>query len=133
MGNPVEHSLSCVKRWKGKVDDYIKIHEKMDISKMYFSDNRHRTLTHTFFWVNEVMIPIFGSYITNSDDKKISVKDICEFHILEDFRGKFIPNVSDFLQELEFKDWMQNGKELCPSAKKLYKEKDTNYNKTIID
>lgn len=126
MANAIVHSQSSVKKFGGELDDYLAIHEKMDCSKAYLSDNRHRALTHTMFWVKEVMIPIYGSYIevTNKDGKlvKVSVKDICEQHILEDYRMKYIPTVQDFLQEMDFKDWMQNGKGVCPSAKKLYPE-----------
>lgn len=61
------------------------------------------------FFIFEVMIPLFGEYIKNSDDKTVSVKDICEYHILEDYGKKFIPNVSDFLNEMTPKSWMANG------------------------
>ncbi len=123
MANPVIHSESSVKRFGGNINDYIVIHEKMDCPKAWISDNRHRVLTHTMFWIKEVMLPIFGSYIINSDNKKVSVKDICEYHILEDYKMKFIPTPQDFLQEMEIKDWMQNGNGICPSAEKLYTKK----------
>jgi len=125
MANPIIHAQSSVNKFGGTIDDYIPIHEKMDCSKAYLSDNRHRALTHTMFWVREVMIPIFGSYIVvKKGDKEvtISVKDICEQHILEDFRMKFIPTVQDYLQEMEFKTWMQNGKGIPNSAARLYPE-----------
>lgn len=125
MANPVIHSESSMKRFKGTTDDdfkqFLTIHEKMDCSKAWISDNRHRVLTHTMFWIKEVMIPIFGSYITLSDGRKISVKDICEQHILEDYKMKFIPTPQDFIQNMKFEDWMQNGiKGIAPSARELY-------------
>jgi len=122
MANPIIHAESSVKQWGGKIEDYLPLHEKMDCSKSWISDNRHRVLTHTMFWIKEVMIPIFGSYITIENDKKVSVKDICERHILEDFKMKFIPTPQDFIQEMDFKPWMQNGNGVCPSAAKLYKD-----------
>ena len=70
------------------------------------------------------MIPIFGSFIINSDKKEVSVKDICEQHILEDFGMKFIPTPQDYIQEMEFKTWMQNGIGVPDSCKKLYKDKE---------
>ena len=121
MANPIIHSESSVKRWGGKVEDYLPLHEKMDCSKAWISDNRHRVLTHTMFWIKEVMVPLFGSYIILEDGSKVSVKDICERHILEDYKMKFIPTPQDFIQEMEFKKWMQNGNGVCPSAQKLYK------------
>lgn len=103
------------------MDDYLAIHKKMDCSKAHFPDNRHRALTHTLFWVYEVMIPLFGETITNSSGRTCSVKDICELHILEDFRMKFIPTVSDWLQEVDMQNWMQNGfKEVPSSAKRIF-------------
>jgi len=68
------------------------------------------------------MIPIFGDYITLENGKIVSVKDICEMHILEDYRMKFIPTPQDFIQEMEMKKWMENGDGVCPSASKLYPE-----------
>ncbi len=118
MANPLIHSKSSVRLWGGKVEDYLPLHNKMDISKKYFSDNRHRALTHNMFFIFEVMIPLFGEYIDNSDGKTVSVKDICEYHILEDYGKKFIPNVSDFLQEMEIKSWMANGLGEKPSSQK---------------
>jgi len=134
MANPVIHSESSVKRWGGVIEDYLNIHNKMDCSKGVIADNRHRVLTHTMFWVKEVMEPIFGLFITNSDGKKVSVKDICEQHILEDYKMKFIPTPQDFIENMEFKEWMQNGKGQVPnSCKLLYKEKNRNNNHKIID
>ena len=121
MSNPIIHAESSAKNFGGDMNDYINIHEKMDCSKAWMPDNRHRVLTHTMFWIKEVMIPIYGSYITNSDGKKISVKDICERHILEDYKMKFIPTPQDFIQEMNVKDWMKNGNGITPSAQKLYK------------
>ena len=95
----------------------------MDCSKAYVSDNRHRALTHTNFWIHEVMIPIFGYTITNSVGRVVSVKDICEEHVLEDFGMRFIPTAQDYLENMEFQDWMQNGIKGVPSSfKKLEKK-----------
>ena len=49
-----------------------------------------------------------GVHILNSENKKIHVRDIAEQHILEDFRGKFIPTVSDYLSNMTLKPWMDN-------------------------
>ena len=134
--NPIVHAESSMKKFKGATDDdfkqFVTIHEKMDCSKAWIPDNRHRVLTHTMFWVKEVMIPIFSSYITLSDGSKISVKDICEQHILEDYRMKFIPTPQDFIENMEYKQWMQNGKGTPPSANKLFPELG-DFKTTMID
>lgn len=128
MANPIIHSESSVKVFGGCIEDYLQIHNKMDCSKAYMPDNRHRALTHTMFWIKEVMEPIYGLFIVNSDGKKVSVKDICERHILEDYRMKFIPTPQDFIENMEFKDWMQNGRSVPPnSCRLLYKTKKENH------
>jgi hypothetical protein len=133
MSAPHIHALSSAKRYGGEPNDYMTIHAKMDCSKGYFPDNRHRALTHTMFWVQEVMIPIFGHTIVNSSGKTVSVKDICEQHILEDYRQKFIPTPQDFIQHMEMKEWMQNGRSVPESASLLYKTKQTNYSQNTFD
>lgn len=134
MSAPHIHALSSAKKFGGTMNDYMSIHVKMDCSKAYISDNRHRVLTHTMFWVREVMIPLFGEVITNSDGKLVSVKDVCEQHILEDYRQKFIPTPQDFIENMEFKDWMQNARTGLPSSVKLlYKNKDENHEHKLLD
>lgn len=127
---PMYHAISSAKKWGGDYNDYIEIHAKMDCSKAYLSDNRHRALTHHMFWVLEVMVPMYGHVIINSANKKVSVKDICERHILEDYKTKFIPTAQDFLENIEWKSWMDNGVRSFPnSCKKLFnknKENDKN-------
>lgn len=116
MANAYIHAKNSVRKFGGQLEDYLEIHVKMDCSKAYISSNLHRTLTHNSFWIHEVMIPIYGYTITNSDGKQISVKDICEQHILEDFGMRFIPTAQDYLENMEFKDWMQNGLSDVPSS-----------------
>ncbi len=58
MANAYIHSVSSVKKFGGVVEDYLHLHQKMDCSKAYIADNRHRTLTHNMVWVMEIMIPI---------------------------------------------------------------------------
>ena len=121
--NPVIHSENSVKKWGGCVEDYLPIHEYLDQSKNVCADNRHRALTHTHFFINTALLPKFGSYIkiqtSNNKFKKVSVKDIAEKHIFEDFG--FIPTPMDFLGEMEIKPWMNRAKKgikLPPSLNK---------------
>jgi hypothetical protein len=134
MANAHVHSVSSARKFGGVPEDYINIHMKMDCSKAYVADNRHRALTHTNFWIHEVMIPIFGYTIKNSNGKEVCVKDVCEQHILEDFAMKFIPTAQDYLENMEFKDWMQNGIKDYPSSfKKLVEKKNITYKNLTRD
>jgi hypothetical protein len=117
MAEPLVHSLSSARQFGGKPEDYMAIHEKMDCSKKYCGDNRHRALTHSHFWIFEVMEPIFGKTITNSDGKIVSIYRICEQHINEDFKFKFFPNVMDYLSEMNLTPWMNNAMGPAPRTK----------------
>jgi hypothetical protein len=118
MANPYIHSVSSAKKWGGLFTDYLDIHKKMDCSKAYLSSNLHRTLTHHPFWIHEVMIPLFGDIIKNSDDRIVSVKDICEQHIKEDFANKYIPTVQDYFEDVKIKQWLNNGLGESPQSVK---------------
>ena len=50
-----------------------------------------------------------GVHLKNSDGKKVHVRDIAEQHILEDFRMRFIPSLSDYVNNMQLKGWMNNG------------------------
>lgn len=53
-----------------------------------------------------------------SKTRDVSVRDICEQHILEDFGGKYIPTVSDYLSGMEFQPWMNNGIKGMPESQR---------------
>lgn len=97
------------------MEDYLDIHLLLDSSKMAFADNRHRALTHNSWFINHILPKIFGDTITNSEGKKISVIDIGEQHILEDFSHEFIPTAQDYLTQMDKAHWM-NGQGLPPST-----------------
>lgn len=126
MSKPYIHAQSSAKKFGGNPEDYLEIHAFMDCSKGAISDNRHRALTHTSWFIMYILPRIFGETFKISTGKVISTRDIAEQHILEDFGGKFIPTVQDYFQEMEFKPWMQNGKDYPPSfqkAKSLHTKK----------
>jgi hypothetical protein len=124
MAKPWIHAQSSAKKYGGKPEDYIEIHNLMDSSKGTMADSRHRTLTHNAWFVGTILEKIFGVTLKNSDDMIVSVRDIGEQHVLEDFRMRFIPSAQDFLQEMEVKEWMVAGRgEPPPSAKRLVKKR----------
>lgn len=109
MANPMIHSKSSVKRWGGKEEDYLPIHELLDSCKVCMNDNRGRTLTHNTWFIYHILPKIFGYNITNSDGRKVDVVDIGMLHVLEDFRFKFIPTPESYLKHMELQGWMNNG------------------------
>jgi len=100
--NATIHAELSVKRRGGIIEDYYNLHDFMDCSKEVEATNKHRFLTHTMFFVKEVMIPIFGNTIHIKGGKPVNMKDMLEQdHIVADYGGKFIPTLTDFADEIE--------------------------------
>ncbi len=116
MSKPYVHSVSSARRFGGVPEDYLDIHNLMDSSKSAIADNRHRILTHTSWFLSTILEKVFGVVITNSDGRKVSVRDIGEQHILEDYGGRFIPTPQDFIENMNFDEWMNNGKGVPPPS-----------------
>ena len=76
MANPLIHSKSSVKRWGGKVEDYLPIHELIDSPKMTMNNNSARLMTHNTWFAYHIVPKIFGYNITNSDGRSVDVVDI---------------------------------------------------------
>lgn len=119
MSKPYIHAVTSVKKFGGEVEDYLEIHEFMDSSKSVIADNRHRALTHNSWFIGTVIPRVFGEVMKRkSDGVSISSRDIAEQHVLEDYRMKFIPSASDFLNCIQFEPWMQNGEQGSPPSYK---------------
>ena len=108
--NALMHSKISCQRLKGCIDDYYPIHDFMDSTKELCSDARHRIL-HTHWGIKQIVLPIFGHTIVNSDGKEVNVKDMCERdHILVDYAYRFIPTLNDFvcaIQEVDLPGFEQ--------------------------
>ncbi|MHA2135830.1 MAG: DUF6915 family protein [Candidatus Thorarchaeota archaeon] len=103
MAKPYIHSLNSVKKWGGVPEDYLPIHDMMDSSKAHIADMRHRMVFHSSFGIF-IMEEMFGTFIVNSDDKKVQVRDIAEQHVLEDLG--YIPTLQDYVAKLPIEPWM---------------------------
>lgn len=67
--------------------------------------------------VKELIVPIFGHTIINSDNKEVDVKDMCERdHLLVDFGSKFIPTLSDFVNAID----IDTSKEIEQNIERLH-------------
>ncbi len=159
MSKPIIHARSSAKKFGGVPEDYLPIHDLMDSSKAVFPDNRHRALTHNswfFFVVEKVFgheIRLTCTFCLSPDirsshqkdhyarcDKcgdstyrgKASVRDVCEQHVLEDFGGKYIPTPGDYLEGMEFKEWMNNGISGAPTSHRLLQKQTTVTKKRAI-
>jgi hypothetical protein len=129
MGTALMHAESSAKRFGGTPNDYLEIHKFLDSSGSAFGDKRHRAVTHNSWFIHSVLPRVFGDSIVNSDGKSVYVIAIAKEHILEDFAGKFIPTLDDWLSNLEWQKWMDNGAEWPPNQKKTQEKVEIDYDK----
>lgn len=100
---PYIHAKNSVRRYGGQIEDYIEIHDFFDSTKAAWADVRHRAILHSTFGIYLVE-KVFGTTITNSEGKTISVRDIGEDHVVEDCGH--IPTIEKWLKNLPTEDWM---------------------------
>lgn len=101
---PYVHAKNSVKRYGGSVNDYMPIHDWFDSTKAAYADFGHRAILHNTFGIF-LAEQLFGTTITNSEGKVISVRDIAEDHVKEDTGGR-IPTIQDWLKDLKPEPWM---------------------------
>lgn len=100
---PLIHAKLSVKKYGGVVEDYLPIHNFLDSSKAHVPDMRHRALLHNSFGIY-IAESLYGVYITNSDGRDVSVRDIGEEHVIQDM-GR-IPTVQDYLTGMPMYHWL---------------------------
>lgn len=122
MSKPYIHATSSARRWGGVPEDYLPIHDFMDSSKGTIADDRHRALTHNAWFLSTVLERVFGHNIITSTGRKVSVRDIGEQHVLEDFGGRFIPSAQDYLEGIPHQPWMRNGRDGVPPSFRAFVE-----------
>ena len=105
MATPKKHADNSAKKYGGKAEDYLDIHQFMDSSKSSFSDARHRAITHNIWFCVHVIPKVFGEERTNSKGKKYSTKDIAEEHCYEDLGT--VPTIQDYLENMTLEKWMK--------------------------
>jgi hypothetical protein len=100
---PLIHAKISAKKYGGRADDYLEVHNFFDTSKASLPDVRHRAILHSSFGIF-VAEKVFGTYLTNSEGKDVSVRDLCEEHVIQDLG--FIPTVEKWFEELPIRPWM---------------------------
>lgn len=100
---PWIHSKSSAKKYGGKPEDYLDIHQFMDSSKAALADVRHRALLHSSFGCF-IAEQLFGVIRKNSAGKEYSPRDVAEDHCIEDLG--FIPSVEKWLGNMKIEQWM---------------------------
>lgn len=100
---PHLHAKVSVKKWGGKMEDYLHIHDFLDETKAHHADMRHRAMLHNS-WGVYLCERLFGHLLTNSDGRVVSTRDVAEQHIIDDM-GR-IPSVTEYLNGMPFYTWL---------------------------
>ncbi len=103
MAHPLRHAERSARKFGGRAEDYLPIHNWFDESKAFFPDFRHRALRHHaegIFLAEQ----LFGVAIVNTDGKQVPVRYVGEQHVREDL-GR-IPTAQDWLLEIRPRRWM---------------------------
>lgn len=107
MAHPVEHSKSSVKKWGGKIEDYLHIHKWFDESKGWLGTSLHRIFRHHSEGIFECE-RVFGESFINSDGKEIFTRYVGEQHVREDCNN-YIPTAKEWVDALQSNEkplWM---------------------------
>lgn len=96
---PYEHSLLSVRDFKGKVEDYIAIHEWLDQTKAHYAHWKHRAILHNSFGM-VLGEQFFGAGFQNSSGIHISTREILRRHIIQDLGH--VPTIKDWLEPAKY-------------------------------
>jgi hypothetical protein len=122
---PLYHANASVRRHGGTVEDYLPIHNFFDSSKQCLADVRHRAILHSSFGIF-LLERVFGEYITNSEGKRVCVRDLGEEHVIEDLGT--IPSMEQWLRNLPIEPWMTSARH-----KKIIKTTHINFDDVNVD
>jgi hypothetical protein len=98
MAHPLKHSESSARKFGGKPEDYLPIHNWFDESKAFLADFRHRALRHHAEGIF-LAEKLFGVAIVNSEGNHVPVRYVGEQHVKEDL-GR-IPTAQDWLLQIK--------------------------------
>ena len=98
MAHPILHSKSSAKKFGGKWEDYIHLHNWLDETKGWYAHSLHRAFRHHSEGIVEMEQKV-GAEFKNRDGKTVYTRYVGEQHVKEDCNG-FIPSASDWMKIL---------------------------------
>jgi len=93
--HPLEHSKSSVKRFGGKIEDYLPIHQYLDDTKSWVGHSIHRMFRHHSEGIFELET-VFGKSFINSEGKEVYTRYVGEWHVKEDCNN-YIPSAKEWI------------------------------------
>jgi hypothetical protein len=107
VAHPLEHAKSSARKFGGRPEDYLPLHQWFDESKSMMADFRHRSLRHHAEGIF-LAERIFGVTIRNSEGKDVPVRYVGDQHVREDL-GR-IPSFHDWAEAIKPASWMYGQK-----------------------
>lgn len=126
--NPLHYAKKAAREFGGSYKAYLPINDLMESVRVAMPDVRSKTFTHNQWFVDNVVVAIFGEEITvpvkrqgKKAKLKVSVRDVANYHIKVTFGKKPILSACDVLSTIEPLPWMDNAKDnsLPPSQEAL--------------
>ena len=98
MAHPILHSKSSAKKFGGKWEDYIHLHEWLDETKSWYGHSIHRMFRHHSEGIFE-MEKKFGTSFKNSEDRIVYTRYVGEQHVKEDCNN-YIPSAKEWVNNV---------------------------------
>lgn len=104
---PLQHAQITARRYGGRWQDWIGIHNWIDRSKALFPGMRHRMFLHSDFgeWLT---VRIHGDAIEAEDRTTVTTPDLFRDHQVEDL-GRVV-KLSEWLREIDATHWTRRRK-----------------------
>src|SRR5438046_932632 len=102
MAHSYYHSLSSVRKFGGKIHNYLPLHNWFDATKSITANFVHRALRHHTEGI-DLSKQLFGEYIKHSNGHDISLMEVSKLHLQEDFCS--CPDASAWYKLIELKSW----------------------------
>lgn len=102
MAHPIIHSKSSAKKFGGKWEDYIHIHDWFDETKSWYGHSFHRMFRHHSEGIFQCE-KIFGHSFLNSDNKLVFTRYVAEQHVKEDCYN-YIPSAKEWIIAMDSKE-----------------------------
>jgi len=98
MAHPILHAKSSAKKFGGKWEDYMHLHDWLDETKGWYGHSFHRAFRHHSEGIFE-MEQRFGSQFVNSDGKTVYTRYVGEQHVKEDCNN-YIPSAKEWINNI---------------------------------
>jgi len=99
MAHPLIHAKSSAKKFGGKPEDYIHLHDWLDETKAWVGHSIHRMFRHHSEGIFE-MERVFGKSFVNSDGTTVYTRYVGEQHVKEDCFNH-IPSAKEWIEAMK--------------------------------